>query len=243
MSSAGPPEISSQLLCKLHRIHQQRSDLEGQARRCPMQIKVVEASVDAAQAELDEELAVLKKTRMLSDEKHLQLQTREAHVLDLNRRLNEAASNKEFALLKEQIAADEQANSVQNDEIFEILERIDSIESHLKETRAKLAEAEAERDQRIAEIQERQKKIAMDLERVDVQLEEAETLIPVAIRADYKRLISARGDEALAPVEDDSCGGCYQTLTTQVVSLVMLSKLTYCPNCNAMLYLPEDRRV
>ncbi|MFG0286773.1 MAG: C4-type zinc ribbon domain-containing protein, partial [Rhodopirellula sp. JB044] len=41
----------------------------------------------------------------------------------------------------------------------------------------------------------------------------------------------------------ESCGGCYQTLTTQVVSQVMLSKLTFCPNCNAMLYLPEDRRV
>ncbi|EMI44645.1 zinc ribbon domain-containing protein [Rhodopirellula sp. SWK7] len=243
MSSPGSIEISSQLLRKLHRIHQQRADLQGQARRGPMQIKAVESSVVAAQAELDNEIAVLKKTRMVSDEKHLQLQSREAHVLDLNRRLNEAASNKEFALLKEQIAADEQANSVQNDEIFEILERIDTLESRLVETKAKLAEAETERDKRLAEIEDRQKKIAMDLERVEIQLEEAETLLPVAVRGDYKRLLEARGEEALAPIEDESCGGCYQTLTTQVVSLVMLSKLTYCPNCNAMLYLAEDRYV
>ncbi|MBB3205343.1 hypothetical protein FHS27_001143 [Rhodopirellula rubra] len=243
MSSPGSIEISSQLLRKLHRIHQQRADLQGQARRGPMQIKAVESSVVAAQAELDNEIAVLKKTRMVSDEKHLQLQSREAHVLDLNRRLNEAASNKEFALLKEQIAADEQANSVQNDEIFEILERIDTLESGLVETKAKLAEAETERDKRLAEIEDRQKKIAMDLERVEIQLEEAETLLPVAVRGDYKRLLEARGEEALAPIEDESCGGCYQTLTTQVVSQVMLSKLTYCPNCNAMLYLAEDRYV
>ncbi|MCM2372022.1 zinc ribbon domain-containing protein [Aporhodopirellula aestuarii] len=243
MAAPASIEISSQLLRKLHRIHQQRSDLAGQARRGPMQIKAVEASVETAQAEVDKEIAVLKKTRMLSDEKHLQLQTREAHVRDLQRRLNEAASNKEFSLLKEQIAADEQANSVQNDEIFEILERIDSLEARLAETKEKLAAAEAERDQRIAEIQERQKRIALDLERVEIQLEEAETLIPVAVKADYKRLLEARGDEALAPIEDESCGGCYQTLTTQVVSQIMLSKLTFCPNCNAILYLAEDRYV
>ncbi len=243
MASPKPTEISAQLLRRLHRIHQQRSDLQSQARRGPLQLKAVQASIDAASAAVDDALAVLKKAKVVSDEKHLQLQTREAHVGQLQRRLNEAATNKEFTLLKEQIAADEQANSVQNDEIFEILERIDTLESQLAQTKDKLAETQADAAKRIGEIEERQKRVAIDLDRVEVQLEEAETLIPVAVKADYKRLIAARGEEALAPIENESCGGCYQTLTTQVANQVMLSQLTYCPNCNAMLYLPEDRSV
>ncbi|TWT73021.1 zinc ribbon domain-containing protein [Allorhodopirellula solitaria] len=243
MASPQPPELSTALLRRLHRIHQQQADLQSQARRGPMQIKAVQASVDNAQAAVDAELEVLKKTRMVSDEKHMQLQSREDHVAQLQRRLNEAATNKEFALLKEQIAADQQANSVQNDEIFEILERIDTLETQLTETKAKLAEAEAEAAKRTAEIEERQQRIAIDLGRVDVQLEETESQIPAVVKADYKRLVAARGEEALAPIENESCGGCYQTLTTQVVSQIMLSRLTYCPNCNAILYLPEDRSV
>ncbi len=243
MASPKPTEISTELLRRLHRIHQQRSDLQSQARRGPMQIKAVKASVDAATTAVDAELAVLKKARMVSDEKHLQLQAREAHVSQLQRRLNEAATNKEFTLLKEQIAADEQANSVQNDEVFEILERIDTLETQLAQAKEKLTAAEADAAKRVAEIEERQKRAAIDLNRVDVQLEETETMIPAAVQADFKRLIEARGEEALAPVENESCGGCYQTLTTQVVSQIMLSQLTYCPNCNAILYLPEDRSV
>lgn len=243
MASPKPTEISAPLLRRLHRIHQQRADLQSQARRGPIQVKAVQAAVDAAAIAVNVELAVLKKARMVSDEKHLQLQTREMHVNQLQNRLNQAATNKEFSLLKEQIAADEQANSVQNDEIFEILERIDALEAQLLATREKLVEVETDAVKRVSEISERQKRVAIDLDRVEVQLEEAETLVPAAVEADYKRLIAARGEEALAPVENESCGGCYQTLTTQVVNQIMLSQLTYCPNCNAMLYLPEDRSV
>ena len=234
-----PTEISSQLLRRLHRIHQQRSDLQSQARRGPMQVKAVQASVDASAGEVEAATALLKKTRMVSDEKHLQLQTREAHVSDLERRLNEAATNKEFTLLKEQIAADEQANSVQNDEIFEILERIDMLEEQLTAVKQKHTEVEAEAAKRIGEVEDRQKRVAIDIDRIEVQLEETEADIPASVKADYKRLLEARGDEALAPIDNESCGGCYQTLTTQVANQIMLSKLTYCPNCNAMLYMPE----
>lgn len=243
MAASVPTEFDNQLLRRLHRIHQQKSDLQSQARRGPLQIKAVQATVTSAQAAVDAAEELLKKTKVLSNEKHLQLQTREAHVADLNRRLNEAGSNKEFNLLKEQIAADEQANSVQNDEIFEILERIDTIEESLKQTREKLTEVETDKKKRVAEIEKRQAQVKMDLDRLEVQLEEAETEVPAAVRADYRRLVDIRGEEALAEIDSESCGGCSQTLTTQVVSQVMLSTLTYCPNCNAILYLPEDRRV
>lgn len=243
MAASVPAQFDSRLLRRLHGMHQQRADLQSQARRGPLQIKAVEATVTAAKAKVDAAAALLKKTRMISDEKQLQLQSREAHVADLGKKLNVAASNKEFTLLKEQIAADEQANSVQNDEIFEILERLDSLESELDKTKVELAEVEADKAKREAEIRKRQDQVKMDLERVEIQLEEAELEIPAAVKADYRRLVDARGEEALAPIEAESCGGCSQTLTTQVVSQVMLSTLTYCPNCNAILYQTEDSRL
>ncbi|TWT96229.1 zinc ribbon domain-containing protein [Neorhodopirellula pilleata] len=243
MAASVPVDFDSRLLRRLHRIHQQRADLQSQARRGPLQLKAVEATVTNAQTEVERAAAVLKKTKMIADEKQLQLQSREAHLRDLNRKLNAAASNREFTLLKEQIAADEQANSVQSDEIFEILERLDALNDELDKTKAQLADVEADKVQREAEIRKRQQQVAFDLERVEIQLEEAEAEIPAVVKADYRRLVDARGEEALAPIENDSCGGCSQTLTTQVVSQVMLSKLTYCPNCNAILYQQEDTRI
>jgi len=243
MASSPSVDFSSQLLRRLHQFHQQQADLEGQVRRGPLQLKALQTMVDEAQAKVDSAAESLKKTRMMSDEKQLQLQSREAHVEDLKAKLNVAASNKEFTLLKEQIAADQQANSVQNDEIFEVLERLDILEAEVSTAKQGLAEAEQEKAKREQEIESRQAQVKIDLERVELKLAETEAQIPAAIRADYKRLVGARGEEALAPIEADSCGGCSQTLTTQIVDQVTLNKLTYCPNCNAILYAAADNRV
>jgi len=217
--------------------------LQGQLRRIPMQLAAVQATVDEAQAAVDAAAATLKKARMTADEKQLQLQSREAHVADLQRKLNTAASNKEFSMLKDQIAADEQANNVQNDEIFEVLERIDVLQSQLQQANTNLDQTRQEAEKKKQAIEERLSTAQAGLERVEDQLKVAEAELPAAAVSDYQRITSARGEEALAPIEEDSCGGCYQTLTAQLVDQVRLAKLARCPNCNAFLYEAEDRRV
>ena len=71
-------------------------------------------------------------SKITSFEKQLQLQEREARIEKLRTNLNTASSNKEYQAIKEQIAADEQANSVLSDEILEALERIDELEADVK---------------------------------------------------------------------------------------------------------------
>ncbi|MEM9364637.1 MAG: C4-type zinc ribbon domain-containing protein [Planctomycetota bacterium] len=243
MATQTPIEFSSGVLRRLHRIHSQVADLGGQLRRGPLQVKALQAKVDASQLEVDQAAELLKKTRLMADEKQLQLQSREAQMETLKAKLNTAASNKEFQLLKDQIAADEQANSVQSDEIFEVLERIDSLEIALAEKKESHGEVEADFAKRHVEIEKRMTQVQEELERSQVQLTETEADVPAAVRSDYRRLVDARGEEAFAPIENDSCGGCHQTLTTQVANQVMLAQLVFCPNCNAFLYSPEDRRV
>ncbi len=87
------------------------------------------------------------------------------------------------------------------------------------------------------------KELRGELERVETELQESEKEIPAGAIVDYKRLTEARGEDALAPIEGDSCGGCYQTLTTQLIDRLRMSMLIRCPNCNAFLYSPEDRQV
>lgn len=236
-------EIPQALLRKLHRIHGQRADLTSRIERGPLQLKAAAALVEKAEAEVDRAKSELKKTKMVADEKQLQLQSREAHLKDLQGKLNTAGSNKEFSLLKDQIAADEQANSVQSDEIFEALETIDELTEVLQTKESELRTAQKERDQRVEEIEAKQATVREQLDRVNAELAEAEAQIPAAAKLDYQRLTASLGEEALAPLEGESCGGCYQTLTTQIVNMLRLSQLTHCPNCNALLYLPEDLRV
>ena len=243
MSSQSKIEISTELLRTLHRIHRQISDLRGQIERGPRQIKAGEALIANAAGEVENARAALRKAKLISDEKLLQLKSREIRIEGLQAKLNTAASNREFSTLQEQIAADNQANSVLSDEILEALEQIDVLEAALRQAEAELAKQQTDHELRTKEIEAKTSSLQSELERVESELEESEKQIPSVALQDYRRLTKARGEEALAPVESDSCGGCYQTLTMQYIERLRMSLLIRCPNCNAFLYFPEDRRV
>jgi predicted nucleic acid-binding Zn-ribbon protein len=196
-----------------------------------------------AKGEAEAARETLKKAILASDEKQLQLKSREIRIAELESKLNSAASNREFTLLKEQIAADKQANSVLSDEILEALEQIDRLEEEVRQADADLAQQQTDQAERSKQIETRMQELQGELARVNAELEQTEQAIPASARADYKRLTEAKGEEALAPVDGDSCGGCYQTLTTQLIDRLRMSMLIRCPNCNAFLYFPEDRQV
>ncbi|MDA7873645.1 phospholipase [Rhodopirellula sp.] len=236
-------EISTSLLRKLHRIHRQRADLNSQIARGPRQIQAGEALIAKAAAENLNVKEALKKANLISDEKQLQLKSREAQIDQLQTKLNSAASNREFNLLKEQIAADKQANSVLSDEILEAMDSIDGLETQLKNASAQHDKQTSDQQTRIADVEVKTTELQSELQRVDTELEESENGIPREVMVEYRRIIKAKGEDALAPVEDESCGGCYQVLTTQYIDRLRLSVLIRCPNCNAFLYMPESTRV
>jgi predicted nucleic acid-binding Zn-ribbon protein len=81
-----------------------------------------------------------------------------------------------------------------------------------------------------------------EVARLSQDLAMAESKLPEGFRADYSRLVLARGAEALAPLDGGCCGGCYQTVTPQTVNELMMSKPVVCNACGCILYLPEDRQ-
>ncbi|MGB7326608.1 MAG: phospholipase [Rubripirellula sp.] len=242
MSSASKIEISTELLRSLHRILRQRTDVRSRLDRGPRQIKAGELMVAKAAADAKEALAAVRAAKLISDEKQLQLASREAKITDLESKLNNAASNREFSTLKDQIAADKQANLVLSDEIIEALELIDQLEEAANVAELEIAKQESEHKARTQEIELQREQLQKDLDRVESQLVAYEEKIPSAAKAEYKRVTDAKGEDGLAAVEDQSCGCCYQTLTTQHTETLRMSVLLRCPNCNAFLYIPEDLR-
>ncbi len=242
MSRVTKIEISTELLRSLHRIHRQRTDLRSRIERGPRQIKAGEAMVAKATGDLQAATDAVRKAKLASDEKQLQLATRESKIKGLEAKLNTAASNREFSTLKDQIAADKQANLVLSDEILEALEHIDELSAAAQSAKTELEKQQADHATRTGEVQSKDEDLRADLERVENELAEHEQKIPAAVKSDYKRITDAKGEEGLAPVEDASCGGCYQTLTTQHIETLRMSILLRCPNCNAFLYFPENLR-
>lgn len=229
-------QVDYALLQRLHRMLRQLTDIEDRMRRGPIQIRLVKTTEqgfsDAVDAKKQELFAVQKESRT----KQAQLEERERKLEDLRGKLNAADSNKEFQLLKDRIAADEQANSVQSDEIFETLEKIDVLEVEFEEAKANLEKAKAE----TAGIE---KKVADELvtlknedARVRDELAEALKKLNNDLRVLYDRNLKTMGEDTFASTDTKTCGNCHMTLTQQTASNLLSSKPLACNGCGSILY-------
>lgn len=223
----------------LHRIHRQLSDLQDRLQRGPRQAKVADVAVKKSEGELAAAKDAYRQAKMASDEKQLQLRQREARLHDLQGKLNAANNNKEYQLLKDQIAADKQANSVLADEILESLERLDVLQANIKTAEENLAKTKEEFANIRRRVEEQQQGLEAEFSRVKGELSDAESLIPEAFRDDYLRLARAMGADCMAPIEGESCGGCFTVMSPQIHDLLLREKPVFCKSCGRLLYIAE----
>lgn len=235
--------ITADILRELHRIHKQRTDLNDRLSRGPKQIKAAEANVARLEAELSQLKETTKRARVSVDEKQLQLKERESRIDDVQKKLNSAASNREYQAFKEQIAADRQANSVLEDEILEAMEKLDGLAAEVAEAETRQQQGRAEAEKVRQRIEEARQPLEAELERVEGELQQAEKNLPADFRVEYQRIAQARGEDALAEVDGEVCGSCYQTLTTQMMNELYMAKPLFCKNCGALMYLAEGRKL
>jgi predicted nucleic acid-binding Zn-ribbon protein len=231
--------VTAELLRELHRLHRQLSDLQSRLDRGPKQVKAGEANVARLQEAADQAKEVAKRTEMTAREKERQLKEREGRIEDLKRKLNACSTNREYQAIVEQIAADDQANSVLSDEILELFEKQAAEAEAAKTAAAGVDKGKADLEKLKERIAGEREGLQSEVHRISGELQAAAKNLPGDIRTEYERVAKVSGEEALAPIEDECCGGCYQKITSQMLNELKLQQLVRCKSCGRILYLPE----
>ena len=237
--SATPPNAGISVLRTLHRIHRQLTDLREQLDRGPKQIRAGEANVQHREGVLAQTKTDTKALRVAADAKQLQLKSGEDKVKDLRRKLNAASTNREYQAFLEQIAADEMTNSVLADEILEELEKVDVFHKTIAEAEAALAGAKQRVVELRGELAEKEPRLKAEVARLEAELQKAEATLPGEISDLYRRGVRQKGEDALAAVENQCCGGCNQQVPLNIFSQIMMGKPVFCKTCGRLLYMPE----
>jgi len=231
--------VITETLRTLHRIHKQLTDLRGRIASGPRHVAALAARLEAAEAAKVGAQDETKKAKMAADQKQLQLKSAEAKVLDLEGKLNACKTNREYQTLKEQIAADRMATKVLEDEILESLDHIDSVRQKVP-----VADAAVEAARKLlAETKARvsTEKVALDVEvqRLAGELDLVERELPADVRGLYDRIVKQKGEDGLAPLEGQSCGGCFHQVTGNMQSELLMGRAVACRSCGRLLYVPE----
>jgi predicted nucleic acid-binding Zn-ribbon protein len=231
---AGPAMI----LREIHRLKRFAKDLQDEIDRGPRLLRGQQTRV-ARQEELykgaqDE----LKRLKVASHEKEVLLKATLQQIDKHERQLNEAGSKKEYDALKAEIASDKRKCSQLEDDILETLTQIDEhtaqlplSEQAVRQAKAEYAEFEKTSEGRLASLRQQ-------LTETERQITDVEATLPDDIRPNYARLIAARGEDSLAPVENRTCMACYTEITAQNANDLAQGKFVFCKSCGRALYLP-----
>jgi uncharacterized protein len=233
--------VTAGTLRDLHRIHKQLRDLRERFERGPKQIKAREVNLARMADELAKLQAEGKAARMRADQKQLLLKSGEDKIESLKTKLNQCATNREYQALKDQIAADQMANSVLADEILEGLEKIDEFQAQIAEAQKHLATAKEDLNKTQESVKQQADGLQSEINRLDEELRGVEAALPADFRQDYLRVVRSKQDDAMAEVQGDFCGGCYKQLTPNQLAEVSMARAIFCKNCGRLIYAPEDR--
>lgn len=230
---------TAESLRTLHRIHQQLRDLKERRERGPRRVRARQANLARLEEEREQAYAAEKRLHMDIDEKNLELSSKETAVEKRKAQLQQASDNKEYQALKDQIAAAEMANSVLADEILEAMEKQDELAGKVAEADAAVAKAKEEVRQTEEEVQAALPEIEGEIARLEGELKECEEGLPGEFKEQYARVVRAKGEDALAPLSGEFCGGCNQHVPVNDIANMMLGEPKICRSCGRLLYVPE----
>lgn len=230
---------TTDIMASLHQILKSITEKREKLERGPIRVAAHQARVDDATSKLDATREQLTAARMLVDAKQLQLKTSEAKILDLQTKLNTCSNNREYQALLEQIAADQMAESVLEDEILECMENVDSLGQNVNDATSVVEDSKQQMKAESSRVDEEEGVLKSEIAQLTSDLSETENGLPEEIKPDYLRIVKTRKDDSLASVLDGICEGCFQQITPNMVAQLALKESVICTACGRLLYPSE----
>ena len=224
-------------LRELHQLLIRLREVNNLLERGPKQVLSHKRFTNQKQQDLEVEKEAALNLKKSVDAKNLQLRSNETKIAELKAKLNTASSNREYDIIRRQIDADLMANSVFEDEILELLEKIDGANAKVTRTQEMLATAREQQDGCEAKVATSQPELYKELSRLEPAIAEAEHPLPSEITELYHRLVQAYGADALASVESGVCTACYMEVSPQSRVELNSAKIITCKSCGRLLYL------
>ncbi|QDT44423.1 Putative zinc ribbon domain protein [Gimesia alba] len=225
----------------LHHLYLRLYDVDQKLEQGPKRIKLKEQFALIQEEKLKEVQDQVLQLKKQVQQKNLDLQSNEAKILDLKGKLNSASSNKEFDIIKGQIAADEMANSVLEDEILELMDKIDKKEEEVQSWVEKKDAAHAEAKKTAQDFESARSRLNEEITECKAAIADAEQIIPENLKVMFERLVRSHGAGALATVEGRFCSACNVMIEPQLRVELNSGRLVFCKSCGRLLYMEDSQ--
>jgi predicted nucleic acid-binding Zn-ribbon protein len=229
--------VTAQELKALHELHMLTRDTQAELERGPRQVAMRTRMTQQKVQEQEQRQQEHKDMKMSIDRKQLELRSLEAKLVNLQVKLNQISNQREYDAILKEIEADTAAKSVLEDEILELLDRIEGAAVAVVEAKGIVATALQEQKKVEQEVADSTKTLTIKLEELKAKLKASESIFPGEIAAHYRKIVESKGADCMAAIENGVCTGCYVSLTSQNLIKIKSGELLFCYQCTSLLYL------
>lgn len=225
------------ILKELHRLRRLVQELEIKIDQAPRQLGVQQRKLQNQEDTLAQAKEHIKRLTLEMRDKETSIKATQAQIKKYEKQLDTAANKKEYDTLQLEIAQERAHISKLEDEILAMMSESEEKTAQLPEVQKTAEKAKADYAQYEKDQQERLARFAEEKARALDDIKTAEGTLPADVRAQYDRLITAKGNDALSSVNGRTCTACYTEITTQMFSELKREIFLICKNCGRMLYM------
>ncbi|MDR1400981.1 MAG: C4-type zinc ribbon domain-containing protein [Endomicrobium sp.] len=173
----------------------------------------------------------------LRNEKETLLDSKEKKINKCLKELNIVKSNDIYKALSSEIEKAKEYKNVLENEILELMEKIDREYAVIKTNENELKEIEQKIENEMCEIKSFTKKLEKEINEIEKEREEQKLKVNKTILSQYERLRDGgRNEKAIYVIDGESCGGCGILLRPQLINQVQkYHELVFCDNCSRIL--------
>ena len=235
-----PADTKEQIdtLVKVQQIEIEAERLKAFLNEVPARIKDLAQTLEAYISSVENDEAATEEFHKLYRAREADVQMNLSKIQKSQEKLRSVKTNKEYQSSLKEIDDIKAANSKLEDEMLEILEKLDVAEKALKERKQHYNEIvdESEREKVFIkeEAQLREKQLAeLESNRVAIVAELKGEMLTI-----YNQVKAKQGDRvAIVAVKDAVCQGCNMNIPPQVYNeLQRCDRVRYCPSCDRIIY-------
>lgn len=226
-------------LLELHRVDTEVDRIKSQEELLPLSLRRIETRLARQRKLIDEKKHQIEGLRAQNRARDLELRSQEEDIGKLTGQIRKVRTNKEYQTLQHEISTKKVDASRIEDAILTLMADIEIVEKEIKELAGSTTQIEREMKEEMKLVQEETDRLQARRAELEAKRAGSASGVDAELLGEYERIAAKKGASAIATVVGRTCQGCFMQVPPQLEQELMAGiRLTRCPSCSRILYLP-----
>jgi len=205
-------------------------------------VESLELELALYEKKVEDEKKILQEFKRQYRSFESDLQAKQSQIIKSKEKLRSVKTNKEYNSTLKEIDKLKEQNSLLEDEMLNLLDRIDEADKAVLKSQEEYNQTKSDITTRMNAVSLEEQDGKNELARLNKHCSALETKINKDLLIKFKLVKEKITGPSISPVINAVCQGCHLNIPPQMyIELQRIENLKFCPNCQRMIYWVEPQ--